>query len=190
MKQPYRDLKVKAKTVKDTADRLLTERQEHNEDDPSNAYPLLFEELLEALDITAAYWDKYRAFNDPLHSPDSFKDLYPTSTDKDYKIYLSLYKQRKDLQDALSGNYFPEFQTATHTCKPFPIPKGWVRYRALDYGLDCLAVGWFAIAPDGRAYMYREFKQSGLIVSDAAEKISEYTGIDEKIVCTYAPDDI
>lgn len=102
MKQPYRDLKVKAKTVKDTADRLLTERQGHNEDDPGNAYPLLYEELLAALDITAQYWDKYRAFNDPLHSPDSFKDLYPTSTDKDYKIYLSLYKQRKDLQDSIA----------------------------------------------------------------------------------------
>lgn len=92
--------------------------------------------------------------------------------------------------DALSGNYFPEFQTATHTCKPFPIPKNWVRYRALDYGLDCLAVGWFAISPDGRVYMYREIKESGLIVSDAADKILEYTGLDEKIMCTYAPDDI
>lgn len=102
MKQPYRDLKVKAKTVRETAEKLLEERQEHNEADPGAAYPLLFEELLQELDITAQYWDKYRAFNDPLHSPDSFKDLYPLSTDKDYKIYLSLYKQRKDLQEVIS----------------------------------------------------------------------------------------
>ena len=92
--------------------------------------------------------------------------------------------------DALSGNYFPEFQTATHTCKPFTIPREWARYRAIDYGLDMLACAWFAIAPSGRVYMYRELKQSGLIVTDAATKIKEHTAVGEKIVCTYAPSDI
>ena len=92
--------------------------------------------------------------------------------------------------DALSGNYFPEFQTATHTCRPFTIPKEWRRYRAFDYGLDALACLWFAIDPDGRMYIYRELKQSGLIVSDAAQAIIANTGINEKISITYAPDDI
>lgn len=92
--------------------------------------------------------------------------------------------------NALSGNYFPEFQTATHTCDPFPIPNNWVRYRSIDYGLDALACLWFAISPDGRVYMYRELKQSGLIVSDAAQAILSHTGVTEKVVCTYAPDDI
>lgn len=92
--------------------------------------------------------------------------------------------------DALSGNYFPEFQIATHTCKPFAIPREWARYRAIDYGLDMLACAWFAIAPSGRVYMYRELKQSGLIVTDAATKIKEHTAVGEKIVCTYAPSDI
>lgn len=92
--------------------------------------------------------------------------------------------------DGLSGNYFPEFTLATHTCEPFTIPKGWARYRSFDYGLDMLACAWFAIAPNGRVYMYRELKQSGLIVSDAARAIRESTGYSEKIVCTYAPDDI
>ena len=92
--------------------------------------------------------------------------------------------------DALGGNYFPEFQTATHVCEPFVIPPSWARYRAFDYGLDALAVLWFAIAPNGRVYMYRELKKSGLIVSDAAQEILSNTGINEKIVTTYAPDDI
>ena len=92
--------------------------------------------------------------------------------------------------DALGGNYFPEFQTATHVCEPFVIPPSWARYRAFDYGLDALAVLWFAIAPNGRVYMYRELKKSGLIVSDAAQEILSNTGVNEKIVTTYAPDDI
>ena len=92
--------------------------------------------------------------------------------------------------DALGGNYFPEFQTATHVCEPFAIPPSWARYRAFDYGLDALAVLWFAIAPNGRVYMYRELKKSGLIVSDAAQEILSNTGVNEKIITTYAPDDI
>ena len=92
--------------------------------------------------------------------------------------------------DALGGDYFPEFQTATHVCEPFVIPPSWARYRAFDYGLDALAVLWFAIAPNGRVYMYRELKKSGLIVSDAAQEILSNTGVNEKIVTTYAPDDI
>lgn len=92
--------------------------------------------------------------------------------------------------DALSGNFFPEFQLATHTCKPFKIPGNWARYRAFDYGLDMFAVGWFAIEPNGHIYMYRELNQSGQIVSDAAELIRDNTAVGEQIVCTYAPDDI
>lgn len=92
--------------------------------------------------------------------------------------------------NALSGNYFPEFQIATHTIKPFSIPKNWARYRAFDYGLDMLAVLWFAVSPEGHIYMYRELKKSGLIASDAAELIKAHTGMDERVVCTYAPDDI
>ena len=92
--------------------------------------------------------------------------------------------------DALSGSYFSEFTTAAHTCEPFHIPKEWRRYRAFDYGLDALACLWFAVAPDGRIYIYRELKQSGLIVSDAAQAIIANTGINEKISVTYAPDDI
>lgn len=101
MKQPYRDLKVKAKQVDDAVSKLLQERQDYNEAFPDKAYPVLFEELLEALDITKSYWDKYRDFNDPLHSPDSFKDYNPSSNDKDYKIYISLYKQRIDIQESI-----------------------------------------------------------------------------------------
>lgn len=101
MKQPYRDLKVTAQQVQETVAKLLAEREETNTANPDKAYPLLFEEVLEALDITKAYWDKYRDFNDPLQSPDSFKDYNNTATDKDYKIYVSLYKQRIDIQDVI-----------------------------------------------------------------------------------------
>lgn len=92
--------------------------------------------------------------------------------------------------DALSGNYFPEFQIAKHTCKPFDIPQHWARYRAFDYGLDMLAVGWFAVDENGRSYMYRELKLPNQIVTDAAQLIIDNTGRTEQIQITYAPPDM
>jgi len=63
-------------------------------------------------------------------------------------------------------------------------------YRAFDYGLDMLAVGWFAVDEAGRAYLYRELKLPGLIVSEAAREILANTGKDEEIQVTFAPPDM
>lgn len=93
--------------------------------------------------------------------------------------------------NALSGCYFDEFSEGKHTCKPFPIPDNWLRYRSFDYGLDCFACYWFAIDPDtGRAYVYREFCQSNMIVGDAAQAIHDHTLPGENITITFAPPDM
>lgn len=90
--------------------------------------------------------------------------------------------------DAIGGNYFPEFSVKTHVRKSFEIPKNWVRYRSFDYGLDMLAVYWWAVDQDGRSWCYREFCQKGLIVQEAAQKIKDLTH--EPIAATYAPPDM
>lgn len=92
--------------------------------------------------------------------------------------------------NVLSGSYFPEFSLGKHVVKPFSIPKHWTRYRAFDYGLDMLAVGWFAVDEKGRAYMYRELRMSNLPVSEAARQILDHTGKDERISATFAPPDM
>ena len=82
------------------------------------------------------------------------------------------------------GQYFPEFRRETHVCEAFPIPEHWQRYKALDYGFDMLAVGWFAVDEQGTAYLYKEFCEGkdlgeghdGLILSDAANAISGALG--------------
>lgn len=92
--------------------------------------------------------------------------------------------------DALAGTYFPEFNEAKHVIEPFHIPSHWTRYRAFDYGLDMLAVGWFAQDENGRSYMYRELSVSNVIVSDAANLIRANTGINENISVTFVPPDM
>jgi phage terminase large subunit len=92
--------------------------------------------------------------------------------------------------NALSGVYFEEFTDGLHTCKPFPIPKHWKRYRAMDYGLDMHFCIWVAVDESGRCYVYRQFAQANMIVSEAAMIQRELTRADEDIGYTIAPPDL
>lgn len=88
------------------------------------------------------------------------------------------------------GQYFSEFSEEKHICRPFEIPKAWRKYRAIDYGLDRLVCLWIAISPDRRVYVYREFCESGLAISQAARGILERTPPCEDIYATLAPPDL
>ena len=90
----------------------------------------------------------------------------------------------------LGGNYFKEFTSGVHTCDPFKIPEHWVRYRSFDYGLDRLAVGWWAVDEDGRHWLYRAYEEKDLIASKAAQAILTHTLPNEHIAATYAPWDL
>lgn len=92
--------------------------------------------------------------------------------------------------NALAGVFFGEFQDGLHTCKPFPIPSHWVKYRAMDYGLDMFFCIWVAVDESGRCYVYRQFEQSDMPVSDAAKKQIDLTRPDENITFTIAPPDM
>ncbi len=90
--------------------------------------------------------------------------------------------------DIFDGQYFTEWQREIHVLTPFEIPDGWRRYFVMDYGLDMLAGYWIAVDPCGRAYVYREIYESGLIISEAARRIVACT--DEKIYAYIAPPDL
>lgn len=117
------------------------------------------------------------------------------SRDPDYLARLSVLPddvRRAWLEgdwDLCAGQYFSEFRRHVHTVEPREIPRGWNRYRAIDYGLDMLACVWAAIDPDGRIYVYREYLAPDLIVSEAADRIRSLS-VGEEIRATYAPPDI
>lgn len=87
-----------------------------------------------------------------------------------------------------AGQYFTEWREDVHIVKPFAIPDHWLRFRAIDYGLDRLACLWGASDEDGNIYVYREYCVSDRIVSDAARDILERS--DGREMCTYAPRDL
>ena len=88
------------------------------------------------------------------------------------------------------GQYFTEFDPKKHILTPFEIPRSWRKYRTVDYGLDRLACLWIAVSPDSTSYVYREFCESNLTISQAADEILKRTPQDEDIYATLAPPDL
>lgn len=91
--------------------------------------------------------------------------------------------------NVFAGQYFREWRDDIHVIDPIEIPWWWRRYFAMDYGLDMLAGYWIAVDGEGQAYVYREVYQSGLIASEAAQKIKELT-CGENIDQWLAPPDL
>lgn len=68
--------------------------------------------------------------------------------------------------DSFNGQVFTEWknnpngalsQTWSHVIEPFKIPANWNIYRGFDWGYSRpFSVGWYAIAPSGRMYRFRE----------------------------------
>lgn len=91
--------------------------------------------------------------------------------------------------DMLAGQYFSEFDRSVHVVEPFAIPKHWKRYRAIDYGLDCLACLWIAVDERGNYWVYREYAEEDKVISCGAAEIAALSE-GEEIIYTVAPDDL
>jgi len=93
--------------------------------------------------------------------------------------------------DAFEGQVFVEFTDdpehysdglKTHVITPFVIPSSWARYRTFDWGKSRpFSVGWWAVAPNGTFYRYREWYGSngtpnvglGITVGEIAQGIQD-----------------
>lgn len=77
--------------------------------------------------------------------------------------------------DIFAGQFFPEFDKRVHVCEPFKLDSNCHRAVAIDYGLDRLAVLWFATDVTGTTYLYRNYEEKDVRVPDAARRIKELT---------------
>lgn len=91
--------------------------------------------------------------------------------------------------DIFDGRYFDEFDRKIHVIKPFEIPAEWLKYRTIDYGLDCFAVLWIAVNSLGECYVYREYSKPNKLISEGAKEICSISS-SEEIRATYAPPDL
>lgn len=112
------------------------------------------------------------------------------------KLMLLPPNERKMQMDGdwsvFEGKFFPEFG-AKHVVHPEfvldrqgQMPRHWKFYRSVDYGFsDPFCCLWFAVAPDGHIYVYRELylrqlrdkEQAQLIIDNSFEPV-EYTTCD------------
>jgi phage terminase large subunit len=59
--------------------------------------------------------------------------------------------------DVFIGQVFMEWRREHHVIEPFEIPKGWYKWRAMDWGFTKpYCVKWYACDHDGRIVVYRE----------------------------------
>jgi phage terminase large subunit len=120
--------------------------------------------------------------------------------DPDYvRMLENLPEERKQMMlygnwDIYEGQFFDEFDPEVHVCRPQALPRRYKLYRALDYGLDMLAVLFITIDEDGNIKLIQEIHEPNLVVSEAAERIKTVTkamGFEEKDVeLTLAPGDL
>ena len=90
--------------------------------------------------------------------------------------------------NVFAGQFFTSWDERKHVIDPFPIPDHWLRFRAIDYGLDRLACLWGASDESGNIYIYNEWCISDTIISDAVKGITERSTGRE--LCTYGPKDL
>lgn len=150
--------------------RLFIDRQFREKENPDN-YVFIPAKVFDNTALMEAQPD----YVDQLESlPEDLRRAY---LDGDWNIF--------------AGQYFTEWDPSLHIIEPFVMPPSWRRYLTLDYGLDMLACYWIAVDEYGRAYVYRELYQSGLIVSEAAAKIMQINKeMNENIFAAYAPPDL
>jgi phage terminase large subunit len=122
--------------------------------------------------------------SDNPHLPSSYSEALASLPEKMRRAY-----QDGDW-DIFEGQYYTEFRRDVHVIKPFEIPPSWRRFCSLDYGLDCTACYWWAVAPNGQEYIYRELYRSNLTLSKAARYILDMTPEHECIEYTVASPDL
>lgn len=88
------------------------------------------------------------------------------------------------------GQYFKDFRTEIHVLRPFSLPGNWRKYVSMDYGRDMFACYFIALDGQNQAYVYKEIYESGLLASEAAERLKETTDDGEEIEQYYAPPDL
>lgn len=94
--------------------------------------------------------------------------------------------------NVFEGQYFNEWDYDIHTCEPFEIPAHWRRYTTMDYGKDMFAHYHIAVDEQNNVFVTREIYESGLIVSDAVEKVKQLESDDThgQYITRLAPPDL
>jgi hypothetical protein len=130
--------------------------------------------------------DRYQFIQAMLYDNPYYMDPDGTYTNYEERLFAYDPERRKQLLlgdwDALSGQFFPEFSKTRHVAD-IPLPPGCKIERWIDWGYapHYGMVQWVAIFPNGRIYVFAEWKFNGehakqlYVASEVAKKIADLT---------------
>lgn len=97
--------------------------------------------------------------------------------------------------DAYLGQVFEEFrdkkypdepENALHVIEPFVIPQYWVKILIGDWGFRAMTwLGWAAISPTGRIYIYREQSFVKTKIEDWAPLVKQFIDVEQPRVIKF-----
>ncbi len=91
--------------------------------------------------------------------------------------------------DVHAGQYFREFSRERHVCAPFELPRGWKRFRSMDWGYnDPCCVLWHAVDGEGRVYTYRELYIRQTRADEVAKRVLELSQGEDAAYTVASPD--
>ena len=146
-------------------------------------------------------WLKSRFFDNPDENTLAMTTTYKCNeflSAEDIALYDGVEKINPDLYKVIGlgewglgeGQYFKEWSEQKHVVDPFEIPKSWVKFRAMDFGMaKPSAVLWFAVDYDGNIFVYRELytwngkpnEGTGETAAQVGKKICQLEKSDENI---------
>lgn len=78
--------------------------------------------------------------------------------------------------DLFAGQYFGLWRYDKHVVRPFIIPLSWFRFRAIDPSgrNGTTSCHWYAVDPDGRVWVYREYYYNAKLNGDVGRDLDEH----------------
>ena len=91
------------------------------------------------------------------------------------------------------GVVWEKWDASIHVIRRFDIPRDWRRFRCIDFGYtNPFICQWWAVDPDVRMYLYREYVKTKMIVEEHAKVIKQLSEGDPPIeanVCDHDAED-
>jgi phage terminase large subunit len=144
-------------------------------------------------------WLKRRFFDTPRENTLAMTTTYKCNewlSDADRQMFDDMRRTDPDRYKVAGrgewgleqGQYFTQWSESKHVVQAFAIPKGWMRFRSMDWGsARPYAVHWWAVDYDGNLWCYRELYGwggkpnvgTGETAKQVAEKIADLEAKDE-----------
>ena len=132
---------------------------------------------------------KQYAYKERMFIPASLSDN--PYINAEYRLGLQLLSEAERRAafgdwNAFAGQVFSEFrimpfgdepENAQHVIDSFPIPNWWPKVIAIDWGWDAnTCIGWGAIAPNGRLYIYRIYNEPNKYIAEWIRDLINLSG--------------